>query len=89
MSATWEAIYADYTDEELAEERVKLKGQLDNVYSSQSTGSKSYQRDLLMLQSRLKGLTTVKNARSASAGGNGSNALGGRVDFGGNHYDDF
>jgi hypothetical protein len=31
----------------------------------------------------------VKNARSASAGGNGSNALGGRVDFGDNHYDDF
>ncbi len=87
MSATWEAIYRDYSSEELAEERVKLKKQLDNVYSSQSTGSKSYQRDLLMLQSRLKGLTTIKNERAANSGGR--SALNGRVDFGGNHYDDF
>lgn len=87
MSATWEAIYRDYSNEELAEEREKLKKQLDNVYSSQSTGSKSYQRDLLMLQSRLKGLTTVKNERSGSNGG--SSAHNGRVDFGCNHLDDF
>jgi len=87
MSANWETIYRDYSDEELTEEREKLKKQLGNVYTAQGAGSKSYQRDLQMLERRMKALTVIRNERKSSAGG--GNALSGQVDFGDNHMDDF
>lgn len=87
MSANWEAIYRSYTDEELIEERAKLKKQLDSPYVSQSNGSKSYQRDVLMLQGKFKACVSVMVARgTATSGGQG---LSGQVDFGQTTLDDF
>lgn len=87
MSATWETIYRDYTDAELADEREKIKKQLDSAYLSQSTGNKSYTRDLGMLQGRMKAIATVRNERKVVDGG--CDPLSGQVDFGGVGLEEF
>ena len=86
MSANWEVIYRNYGDEKLTAEIACLEKQLENVYSAQSTGNKSYQRDTVMLQGRLKAANVVKNERGASYG---ANDLKGCVDFGDTCLDDF
>jgi ribosomal protein L29 len=87
MSANWDTIYRSYSDEELTEERAKIKKQLDNSYTSQNTGSKSYTRDIQMLERRMTSIATIMNERNAQSGGN--SGLSGQVDFGGNSMDDF
>lgn len=86
MSANWEVIYRNYDDMKLAEEISRLEKQLENVYSSQTTGNKSYQRDTVMLQNRLKAAHVVRNERKQSSSGG---HLKGQVDFGGTCLDDF
>jgi len=91
MSATWDTIYRDYSDEELTEEREKLKKQLDNFYTSQSVGSKNYARDLQMIQNRMASVAAIRKERGAggSSGSSFGNSLSGQVDFSQNSLDDF
>ena len=86
MSAQWEEIYSDLSDEELATEIADLKESLSaGGYSAQSTGSKSYNKDLVHLQARLQSAIRVKRKR----GQRGTNPMFGTVNFGNTDLDDF
>ena len=56
-------IYREFTDEEIAAERVALMAQRRG-YQAQSAGGKSYQQDLGRIDDMLQALTRVKNERS-------------------------
>lgn len=79
----WLEIYQSYSAEELAEEITQLKKDIKGNYSGQGVGSVNYQRDLTMIQSRLRAATRVVNERSQ---GDASNM--GEVDFSGVNWGD-
>jgi len=76
-ASDWAEIYRSYSPEELATEIVELKKQ-KSVFSSQQIGSKSYTKDLQMLQSQLQAAIRVQNGRKAPEG-----EFSGVVDFSG------
>jgi hypothetical protein len=71
MSASWEEIYNGYSVDEIREERTRLKKQLDHAYRGQSTGGKSYEKDLNHLTARFQSLTRVMRERGIGMDENG------------------
>lgn len=59
----WREIYSTYTDGELTEEITRLKGWLNNPYSSQSEGQRGYSRSTNELRARLRSATMEQAAR--------------------------
>jgi hypothetical protein len=101
MSASWEEIYHGYSVAEVRAERTRLKKQLDHAYSGQSTGGKSYEKDLNHLTARFQSLTKVMAERNigmeetdVGVGGGGAvapagGAFKGQVDMSGPDLCDF
>ena len=63
-SNDWQVIYQSYTVEELAAELARLKTESQNLYLSQSVGSKSYSRSITDVRQRLSACVEVMNARA-------------------------
>jgi hypothetical protein len=76
-NAEWVEIYSAYTPAELSEEQAKLKKQA-GVFTAQSSGGKSYTKDLAEIRGRLASIQRVLNARAAQGQ---PNPLVGVTDF--------
>ena len=84
-ASDWSEIYDSYSAEELADEITDLKEQIkaaSNI-SSQTTGPKSYGRDLREMRVRLQAAVRVQNQRKAAASGYRGNGRVALADFSG------
>jgi hypothetical protein len=66
-TADWVEIYHGYTAPELQAVIDKLKRQIDTPYDSQTEGSKSYQKNLVELRTRLQAATRVLRQKKGQA----------------------
>jgi hypothetical protein len=66
-TADWVEIYHGYTAPELQAVIDKLKRQIDTPYDSQTEGSKSYQKNLAELRTRLQAATRVMRQKKGQA----------------------
>lgn len=62
-SLEWMEIYRAYTPEEIETEITSLKNQA-TLYTSQTSGEKSYTKDLILVQNRLQAAIRVRNERT-------------------------
>jgi hypothetical protein len=58
----WAIIYRTYGAEELDEEIAFLKKESKNLYMSQGVGGKNYQRNVTIIQDRLRAALTAKGS---------------------------
>jgi hypothetical protein len=78
-SVDWIEIYSDYSDAELTAEIAELRKRVRGGYTSQTSGGKSYSKDLNILTAQLRAATRVKNQRAS--GTRGRDAFVGVADF--------
>ncbi|WP_050028935.1 hypothetical protein [Verrucomicrobium sp. BvORR034] len=67
----WIEIYNDYSDAELTAEIAELRKRVRGGYTSQTSGGKSYSKDLNILTAQLRGATRIKNQRARGSRGRG------------------
>jgi hypothetical protein len=60
----WLIIYRSYSAEELANEIIFLRKEMENPYSAQGLGSQSAQRDLRQLRERLSAAVRVRGEQN-------------------------
>lgn len=65
-SSEWMEIYRAYTPEEIETEITTLKNQA-TLYTQQTSGEKSYTKDLIMVQNRLQAAIRIRNERTIGA----------------------
>jgi hypothetical protein len=65
-SSEWMEIYRAYTPEEIETEITSLKNQA-TLYTQQTSGEKSYTKDLRLVQDRLQAAIRIRNERTIGA----------------------
>lgn len=85
MDQDWIEIYRSYSADELASEITRLKKAISDAdgINSASSGSKTYQRDLLHLKNRLQAAVRVSGQVGASGRSPRDAGLWGVPDFSG------